>query len=213
MSKRKKKAGGRKLKLADHPDVECRDCEKGKRFCSESRPCWGTPEDVSRLLDAGYADRLMLDWYAKDGGVDYYVVSPAAQGFGPPPPEIAALMGLSGVEIDHGPFGGKIAPGVRSHQIEEYVSMGPKGLMLAGIRQALGMELLNSGCVLLTDEGLCSLHDAGLKPTEGRKSCCKNGVNGEGFSLHLAVGKTWNTEAGRAVVARWRELTGCQDEG
>jgi len=203
----------KKLKLAEHPDVECRDCDAGKRFCSASRPCWGTPEDMGRLLDAGYADRLMLDWFAKNGGVDYYIVAPASRGLGPPPPEFAALMGLVGVESDHGPFGGKIAPGVKSHQLADYEAMGFLGLMLAGTKQVAGMALLKSGCVLLTDEGLCSLHDAGLKPTEGRKSCCKNGTNGEGLDLHRAVGETWNSEAGRAVVARWREITGCQDEG
>ena len=39
-------------------ESEC-DCERCSRMCHA--PCCGTPDDIRRLIDAGYADRLMLD--------------------------------------------------------------------------------------------------------------------------------------------------------
>ena len=35
------------------------DCEKCSSMCHS--PCCGTPEDMQRLIDVGYGDRLMLD--------------------------------------------------------------------------------------------------------------------------------------------------------
>jgi len=207
----------KRLDLADLPDVECRGCDKGIRFCSQSRPCWGTPEDIGRLLDAGMADQLMLDWHAKGAGVDYYVVSPASRGMSPLEindglPMPPGLPMPTGVHL--GSFGGMVAPGLKSHELSGIeAQFGILAPLIAGLRQELGMSLLNTGCVFLTGDDLCGLHDRGLKPMEGRKSCCKNGTGGEGMALHNAVDRTWDSEEGRAVVARWRELTGCEGTG
>lgn len=71
-------------------------CEQCVAACA-NRPCWGTPEDIGKLLDLGMADRLMLDWWV--GGLDddadwedVYIIAPACQGHeGDKAPE----MGLS----------------------------------------------------------------------------------------------------------------------
>lgn len=54
-------------------------------------------------------------------------------------------------------------------------------------------------CTFLSQQGLCSLHDRGLKPAEGRKA---GHVTPDG--LHKAVARTWDSDLGRAAVARWR---------
>lgn len=63
---------------------------------------------------------------------------------------------------------------------------------------------LQNGCVMQTSKGLCSLHDKGLKPIEGRVAHHgKDSVN-----LHEAVARTWNNDKGRAVVRRFCEAQG-----
>lgn len=61
-------------------DFEACTCEECKAMC-ERRPCWPTPDDAQRLIDAGFADRLMLDWWfdhTQDKTV--YVLTPAIAG-------------------------------------------------------------------------------------------------------------------------------------
>jgi Fe-S-cluster containining protein len=43
------------------PDTEC-SCQKCQGGC-KWRPCWGTPEEIQKLIDLGYIDRLMNDWW------------------------------------------------------------------------------------------------------------------------------------------------------
>ena len=42
--------------------IECNGCWKGVFMC-RLRPCWGTVEDFKKIIDAGYSDRLMIDYY------------------------------------------------------------------------------------------------------------------------------------------------------
>lgn len=51
------------------------DCEKCSFMCHA--PCCGTPEDMQKLIDAGYAKRLMLD--DLPGGPD--CIKPALKGY------------------------------------------------------------------------------------------------------------------------------------
>ena len=51
------------------------DCEKCSSMCKG--PCCGTPDDFNRLMDAGYANRLMLDDWP-DGAV---MLKPALKGY------------------------------------------------------------------------------------------------------------------------------------
>jgi len=48
--------------LANVIKVECSMCENGIRMCHR-RPCWGTVEDFKKIIDAGFAKKLMIDYY------------------------------------------------------------------------------------------------------------------------------------------------------
>jgi hypothetical protein len=56
------------------------------------------------------------------------------------------------------------------------------------------------GCVMQRSDGLCELHDAGLKPTEGRVASCK----GTPEDLHRRMASTWDNPEARTLVAEWR---------
>jgi hypothetical protein len=51
----------------------------------ERRPCWGTLEEAKKLINSGFADRLMVDYWVSIEGVsddgNIYLVSPAIRGF------------------------------------------------------------------------------------------------------------------------------------
>ena len=84
-------------------------CDRCKSQCHT--PCLGTPEDIEKLIDAGYRDRLApTSWFA------------------------GMLMGVINRPIE------MVQPKVE-----------------------------NGWCTFYHD-GLCELHDKGLKPTEGRLS-------------------------------------------
>ena len=55
-------------------------------------------------------------------------------------------------------------------------------------------------CVFLTDEDLCGLHDAGLKPLEGQITL-HNLLAPDGFRVSLV--SDWATKEGRALVGLW----------
>jgi len=60
------------------------DCLSCKSACKNTRPCWGTPKDIENIIDAGYGNRLMLDWWADsdDGNdIDFYIITPAIKGY------------------------------------------------------------------------------------------------------------------------------------
>lgn len=84
-------------------------CDKCKNLCRIA-PCLPTPDDVIKLVLAGYASRLLPTTWA--AGVPF---------------------GLPEIEL--------VAP--------QY-------------------DNKRGCCTFLTDDGLCELHDKGLKPTEGR---------------------------------------------
>lgn len=86
-------------------------CDRCKQQCRT--PCLGTPEDIQKLIEAGYGSRLALtEW------------------------RVGMMLGV----------------------IDRPVMM----------IQALVEE--NGWCTFRTPDGLCELHDKGLKPTEGRLS-------------------------------------------
>lgn len=51
-------------------------CETCVSCCQ--RPCWGTPAEAQRLIDAGLGDRLQNDWWCADHDID--LLCPASQG-------------------------------------------------------------------------------------------------------------------------------------
>ena len=90
-----------------HP-TEC-SCERCRQMCHV--PCLGTPEDIERLVDAGYTDRLRpTEWL------------------------VGALVGLT-----DGPI-------------------------------SMVQPMVEGDWCTFYHNGLCELHDKGMKPTEGRLS-------------------------------------------
>jgi hypothetical protein len=43
--------------------IECPNCEKGIYYC-KTRPCWGTVNDFKKIIEAGHAKELMIDYYS-----------------------------------------------------------------------------------------------------------------------------------------------------
>lgn len=94
------------IRLSTCEPSECH-CERCRQMCHV--PCLGTPEDIERLVDAGYADRLRpTEWL------------------------VGCLIGLFSRPI---------------YMIQP--------------------DTVNGWCTFYHN-GLCELHDQGLKPTEGK---------------------------------------------
>lgn len=120
--------------------VSCR-CAKCKEQCRT--PCLGTPEDILRLINAGYKERL----------------APTLWGVG-------LLLGRLPYAV----------PMVQAQQINGY-------------------------CIFFRN-GMCELHDAGLKPTEGRLShhiITKANLK-FGSSLSWNVAREWLEERNGTVI-------------
>lgn len=60
------------------------------------------------------------------------------------------------------------------------------------------------GCTFWNKERLCDLHRAGLKPTEGRLTHHHPKYQ-HGKKLTALIMEEWDTEAGRALIADWKE--------
>lgn len=55
-------------------------CEECQAMC-QRRPCWPTPIDAARLIEAGYADRLMIDWwFDRVASKTVFILTPAIAG-------------------------------------------------------------------------------------------------------------------------------------
>jgi hypothetical protein len=113
-----------------------------------TRPCWGTPEEIKKIIDAGFRTRLMKDYWDGTRETDYkhvFMLSPAIVGYenSDAPPE-------------------------------------PRGK-----------------CTFLTKDNKCELHDLGLKPYEGRVSCCKVSHK---TNVHKECALSWNNPEAQALA-------------
>ena len=54
----------RKIDSMKSSECECNTCQQ---MCH--RPCWGTPKDIKKMIDAGFAKRLMQDHYTKNSRI------------------------------------------------------------------------------------------------------------------------------------------------
>lgn len=127
-------------------------CDTCRAMCK--RPCWGTPADIQKIIDAGHGNRLMLDYWVGDhysGKGDIYILSPATK------------------DDESGT-----------------ASFWPHS---------------EDGCTFWNKDGLCDLHDKGLKPTEGKEA--HHSVKSEG--LHRKVAMSWNNPQAEALVERWKQ--------
>lgn len=104
--------------------------------------------------------------------------------------------------------------------LDWYVTDTDNVLILSPAAQAYGGELappsplFHGGlgrCVFLTkDDQRCELHNSGYKPWECRNAHHAN-TSRDGRGVREAIAALWDTDHGRGVVERWRELTGCPD--
>jgi len=53
------------------------DCDKCKEMCKR-RTCWALPSEIDKIIDAGFADKLMLDYWS--GDPDFDLVCPSIKG-------------------------------------------------------------------------------------------------------------------------------------
>lgn len=125
--------------------VSCK-CELCKNQC-RSNPCLGTPQDIEKIIDAGYADRIFLtDWAA------------------------GIMMGVTNEVIE-------------MYQ-PEYDD--------------------NKKSCTFFNNGLCDLHDKGLKPTEGKLSHHSHKADNFNPKKSLAwnVAKTWIAPENSETIKR-----------
>lgn len=123
---------------------ECK-CQSCKSQCHT--PCLGTPEDIQRLIEAGYKDKLKPTLW---------------------------LVGMALGKLDY-PI----------HMIQAIVTD-------------------DGWCVFRQNDGLCSLHDKGLKPTEGRLSHHTLKAENYSFSkgINYNVAKEWLEDKNYEVVTK-----------
>lgn len=123
---------------------ECH-CELCRSMCRT--PCLGTPEDIEKLVDAGYADRLV----------------PTEWGVG-------MIVGL----------------------ISRPIYM-------------LQADTINGWCTFYHN-GLCELHDKGLKPTEGKLAHHTDPIihGNQPTSLNVAwlIAKEWMKDSNLQIIER-----------
>jgi hypothetical protein len=163
----------------------CPDCARGIRMCYHT-PCQGTVEDIERLIDAGYAKNLMLDWWV---GEDNKAVS-IGKSFGVSEEE------LKSVRKKDNPF------------TEDVMYLIPA---IVGIEGKQAPFIRSGKCNLLVDNK-CSLHDKGLKPTQGQYACCKTqrmsiDKDGKEYNIdeRIFILHTWNTQRGKDLIERWKK--------
>jgi hypothetical protein len=56
-------------KLKNYKENVC-NCNSCKEACAYTRPCWGTPQEIQKIIDAGFGDKLMLDCWAAPDSAD-----------------------------------------------------------------------------------------------------------------------------------------------
>lgn len=169
--------------LNNIPKPSCPGCSRGIRMCYHT-PCIGTPKDMAKLLDAGYANNLMLDLWLGSNSRD----SSIKKSFGVSKPD-----NITNDDIF----------------IEDVIYLAPA---LVGYEGKKAPFAKHGKCNLLIDNQ-CSLHDKGLKPAQGSYACCKidnvwideNG-NEQEIDERLPIIHTWNTQEGRNVISRWKSL-------
>lgn len=64
------------------------------------------------------------------------------------------------------------------------------------------------GCTFYDDSGLCELHNAKLKPIEGRKSHHKNNSPRE---THVLIVETWDEDNAKDLIKTWQNIVGLDE--
>jgi len=163
--------------------MDCTGCVNGINMC-HNRPCAGTPEEFDKIIDAGYANKLRID---------YWTGSPEG-----------SRIKLEDINNDN-PFGA-LQKELYKYQQENPNPHREDVEFLSGGTDAdknYRAPFLPIGtCKLLTKDDKCMLHDAGLKPEQGRESCCKDDKAKK--NLHYA--NLWATSKGYAVIEKFKKI-------
>jgi hypothetical protein len=131
-------------------------CEKCSRMCHA--PCCGTPEDIDKLIDKGFANRLSFDDLPDVSGID--MIKPALKGYegGRAPWEVSSV----------------------------------------------------SGCTFWKN-GLCELHESGLKPIQGKLVI--HGMPDEDHKqIQDMLVKSWKTKKAEQVIEKWKKAVNYQED-
>lgn len=164
--------------------MECTGCSTGAAMC-HNRPCFGTPEEFDKIIDAGFADKLRID---------YWVGSP-----------LESRIKLEDT-LNDGPFVDL------QKMLYDYQQKNPNPheedvLMLSGGTQHdknYRASFTSTGtCKLLTEDEKCMLHDLGLKPHQGATACCKPDVDESEKNLYYA--NLWATPKGLEVIEKFKK--------
>lgn len=170
--------------------MECKGCEKGIAMCHH-RPCMGSPEEFEAIIDAGFAEKLRIDWWY--GHHD--VAPPTHEDLenAKDPLEklllqtIFALKGKS-KDSEPNPFRDNV----------EFLSGGTEN------DKNWRADFIPTGtCKFLTKDSSCELHSLGLKPSQGKIACCK--VESSAADGNLTYIKLWATDKGKEVIEKFKK--------
>ena len=130
------------MKLENLKQTNCK-CQLCKTMCQKT-PCIGTPEDMAKIIEAGYADRLSFVKY-EDGAMGFPV----------------------GYDL--------VGPGIKS-----------------------------DGSCIFFNNGLCELHEKGLKPILGKIAHHSDGTSTKSlrsvFERHKEIRKAWLSDLGKLLI-------------
>lgn len=193
-------------KFIDSLEKPACNCNAGVRMCKHT-PCIGTVDDIEKLINAGYAKNLMLDWWVgEDSGVR----------------KMNKIFNKD-EEPEESPqlFKRKIkSPGQKMHKenpfTEDVPYLVPAVVGYGGKRAAF----VKTGACNLLVNNQCSVHDLDLKPVQGRMACCKISrvfidENGKQQDLdeRIPILHTWNTQRGKDLIEKWKKEVGFVEDG
>ena len=163
--------------------MNCTGCEKGIKMC-HTRPCLGTPEDFDNIIDAGFADKLRIDyWKGRKFTVTKEMIESETS-----EERKNMLQTLYNIQEE--------VPNPFTEDVE-WLSGGTEGDV------DFKSNFLPTGTCKFLVNNSCELHDFGLKPEQGAESCCKDEFNQAKENIHYAY--LWNTPEGRAVVEKFKK--------
>lgn len=156
--------------------MECKGCNEGIKMCHH-RPCFGTPEEFEKIIDAGFAHKLRIDYWC-----------------GRPDNDLEELDDYLGETITN-----YIKKNPNPHKEDVYMLTGGTSNDINYVA-----SLWPTGTCKFLENDLCTLHDLGLKPEQGREACCKDSENLAKNNLHYA--NLWATEKGKQVIEKFKAI-------
>jgi len=169
--------------------IECTGCASGVKMC-HNRPCLGTPEEFEAIIDAGYAEKLRLDYWA-----------------GAP---LGSRMTQEDIDNEDGAFK------ELARLVYEYQQKSPNPFtkdvewLSGGTMTDVNFKTRFSPtgtCHFLTPDEKCELHALGLKPEQGRTSCC-NSEKDTSANSNIEYAYLWDTPKGKEVVEKFKKIVG-----